>query len=83
MVFRPNVVRCFLKSSEFIQNNGVRASSKGKASNVEAKLTFGRLRSTAIADLAKPHQLVQFSENRAISSAQKIIMDITKVLLTQ
>jgi hypothetical protein len=79
----------FLKSSEFIQKKGLRTSSNGKASNVEARLTFGTLRSTAkivIVDFAKPHQLVQFSENRAISSAQKIIMDISTpdlILLSQ
>jgi hypothetical protein len=67
-------VPVFLKMSEFIQNSGARASSKGKTSNVEARLTFGTLRLTAkiaIVDFAKPHQLVQFCENRAISSAQK------------
>jgi hypothetical protein len=69
-------VRCFLwNRRKFIQKNGVsRASSKGKASNVEARLTFGTLPLTAriiIVNLAKPHQLVQFHENLAISSAQK------------
>jgi hypothetical protein len=64
----------FMESWKFIQTSGARASSEGKANNVEARLTFGTLCSTArivIVDLAKPHQLVQFCENRAISSAQK------------
>jgi hypothetical protein len=67
----------FMESDKFIRTNATRASSISKKHNVEAWLTFGTLLSTArmvivgCGETALALKLVQFCDNRAISSAQK------------